>query len=568
MTRRLSPFLLAICTAAHLILPSPAGAQDRGACTRGLVDSIEVVRHSIFEASEVSTRRFAWVYGLVNRLHIATHPDLIRSEIVVREGDCFDPRAMEESVRLLRDFPFLARVEGESIERADGSRTLRFTTWDEWTTAVGLNVSIEDEIRFEGAFMTESNLLGRGLTLRLVSERRRELRNLGVAVGAPRLLGTRLDGSIGAGTTRDGTFVSPAIAWPFVGEAGRTSVEFRGDRRDHDRVFATGGLEGSTHILTPVTDYEVDLSWDRRWGPPGRIRSLGLEARLRHARVTGAPTMAARNNFDALPAAPASLVEGLGAFSDPPSEIRLGVVGGVRRIDFVTRRGLDLVTGEQDVAVGLDASVTAGRAIGGWNGSVSDSYLRAEGFLGAASDRVAGQLRLRLEGRTPDARESGAPRTEDVLARIEGIGFGRTGAHTLYAQLQYEGVWRETGRRMDGVRQRTLGGAGGVRSFVDYEVPVARLLMLRVEERWNPEWFGPALDLGLTLFGDLGRGWSGATPYTQTTPWQSAAGVGLRIGFPAGSGSVLRAEWATAAGGGLTEGGVFRAYWVTGTTGR
>lgn len=568
MTRRLSPFSLAMFTAAHLILPSPGAAQDTAACTHGRVGSIEVVRHSIFEASEVSTRRFSWAYGLVNRLHIATHPNLIRSEIVVQEGDCFDSRSMMESVRILRDFPFLARVEGESIEDADGNQTVRFTTWDEWTTAVGLNVSIEDEIRFEGAFLTESNLLGRGLTFRLVSERRRELRNLGVSIGAPRLLGSRLDGSIGAGTTRDGTFVSPRIAWPFVGESGRTAVEVQGDRRDHDRVFATGGMENSTHVLIPVTDYEVDLSWDRRWGSPGRIRSLGLEARVRHARVTGSPTVAIRNDFGALPPAPVSLTERLGAFADPPSEIRLGVSGGLRRVDFVTRRGLDLVTGEQDVAIGLDASVTMGRAIGGWNGSVSDSYLRADGFLGAASDRVTGQVRVSLEGRRPDARDPGGPGTEDLLARIEGIGFGRTGAHTLYAQLQYEGVWRETGRRMDGVRQRTLGGAGGVRSFVDYEVPVARFLMLRVEERWNPDWFGPALDLGFTLFGDLGRGWSGATPYTQTTEWQSAAGVGLRIGFPAGSGSVLRAEWAAAAGGDLTEGGVFRAYWVSATTRR
>lgn len=108
--------------------------------------------------------------------------------------------------------------------------------------------------------------------------------------------------------------------------------------------------------------------------------------------------------------------------------------------------------------------------------------------------------------------------------------------------------------------QLALGGANGVRSHVDYELPAARTLVMRVEEQWNPGLFEPNADVGLTFFADVGRGWAGAVPFGTDSGWRHGAGAGLRLGFPAGTGTVLRVEvaWPTSDGAGGT---VFRAYW-------
>lgn len=84
------------------------------------------------------------------------------------------------------------------------------------------------------------------------------------------------------------------------------------------------------------------------------------------------------------------------------------------------------------------------------------------------------------------------------------------------------------------------------------------MVRLIVEDRILFPWPRPGqADLGMTVFGDLGRIWPGDVPYGLDSGWEAALGAGLRIGLPAGTRNVVRADVAFPVG--PTSGGpIFR----------
>ena len=542
--------------------PSLVAGQAEVACPSGVVARVEILSHSIYRPEAVERARFPWAYRLANLLHVSTRPDRIRAEIVVHEGDCLELDALEESERLVRDLAFVARARVTANTEAGGARVVLIETWDEWSTRAGLNLSIENELRFEGAFASERNLLGRG-HYGLVSWRRfQERRDLGARFGTTSFLGTRLDASVGGGTTRTGQFFNSVFSYPFVGEEGRVAGDVRAIARDHEQAYLSGDTDAYSHVLLPLEDRRFEATLLRRWGEPGSLLLLGGEFRLLRRRVVGTPTAAFANDFDDPLPAPDSFANQLKSQASPPSYARVGVRIGVRNLAFRPHAGIDLVSGVQDIATGTELTLTLGRTFATWDGASLDTYGGAEAFAGLTRGPLTVQTTISAVGRRMDRVAEGGDRLRDLAARADVRLYLAAAAHTLAAELRYRGGWRA-----DEVFQLRLGGVEGVRGFVDNEKPVSQLLVIRFEERWNPRPVGRAADVGFTVFGDVGRGWAGTAPFSADTGWESAAGAGLRLGLPAGTGSNLRVEIAWPVGG-VAEGSVVRAYWVSGSTSR
>ena len=548
--------------ALTILFASQVAGQAESSCASGMIDRVEILSHSIYAPEAIERARFPWAYRLANTLHVSTRPDRIRAEIVVSEGDCLDREALEESERLVRELLFVARARVTTHTEASGARVVLVETWDEWSTRAGLNLSIENELRFEGAFASERNLLGRGLYAVVNWRRFQERRDLGARLGTTAFRGTRVDASLAGGTTRTGRFFNSVFSYPFVGEEGRVSVDVRAISRDHEQAYLTDQSSAYSHVMLPFEDRRLEATLLRRWGEPGSLLLLGGEFRLLRRRASGTPTVAFANDFNDLLPAPDSLAIQLASQASLPSYARVGVRLGVRNLVFHPHAGIDLVSGVQDIATGTEVTLTLGRAFATWDGAALDTYGGAEAFAGLTRGSFTVQTTISAEGRRLDHVAEGSDRLRDLSAAADVRLYLAAAQHTLAATLRYEGGWRA-----DEVFQLGLGGIDGVRAFVDYEKPVSRLLVLRFEERWNPRPLGPAADVGFTLFGDIGRGWAGTAPFSVDTDWESAVGVGLRLGLPAGTGSNLRVEIARPVGS-VAQGSVFRAYWVSGSTSR
>ncbi len=106
-----------------LLLAAPLAAQAP------TIDSVAVVRQSVFDADEASF----WLLRLVNTLHVTTRPWVVRRELLLAPGDRYDSSRVAESARNLRSLGVFRSVEIDTAT-IDTSLVMTVTTSDGWST--------------------------------------------------------------------------------------------------------------------------------------------------------------------------------------------------------------------------------------------------------------------------------------------------------------------------------------------------------------------------------------------------------------------------------------------------
>lgn len=549
MTRFVAVFLLLLSSAARLhaqAASAPRVESDR--CDDGVVSVVFIDNHSIFDTADPTLDgRFGWAYRLANALHVRTRREVIERELLVRPGDCHDPARLEESERLLRSYPFLSRVDVFSIRQPDGSHHVVVDTQDEWSTQLDVRVGVEDGLRFEGARLRELNLLGTGRTLEFFFLERDANQEYGVGYATPQLFRTRWDMALAAGRTRAGSFVRQTIAYPFVGEAGRWAARQTLRRQDRFFDYALSGPD-EEHLLLPVREQVFELAVVGRSGEVGRLATFG--AALGYIGLSypgGASAIEHVFGHDyhetTLPGSDASAAV-LRQMTELEA-LRLTFLLGRRGITWVKRRGFDSLRGAQDIALGSEVELALGASLpSGASGGGPPGAIAGLSFYGA---RELGNLlvasTLRLDGRLDHDAAEDARRWRDLYADGEVLAYWRPAVlarHTFVLRGAGAG-----GFQSRTPFQLTLGGDRGLRGFERYRFPGGRRVLFSLEDRVYFGWpFRDVLDLGGTLFFDLGRVWPGDAPFGVDSGWRAAAGLGLRGALPAGGRTTYRIDLA------------------------
>jgi hypothetical protein len=538
------------------VTAAPASAQQVAgvpvACPQGRISHVFVDNHSIFDVDELGGGRFMrGFYSLANALHFRTRESFIRGELLFREGDCYDPVLLEESARILRGYVFIARADVFAVRQTDGTQHVVVDTQDEWTTRVDLGPSFDDGLQIEVLEISEENVAGRGAQAAVFFRQRRERKDLGGRVVLPRLFGTRTDLGVSAGRTRDGSFFSEGMVYPFVGEVGRFALRQTFQQRDELFPYAaSGGASEYTYLLLPFRDQRFELSVAGRLGKPGSLTLLGLGLSRESLEFFDFPSsleIAQGNDFGSTSPAPTGSEALVSRQVHAAATTRINVFMGKRSLRFTTERGLDALTGVQDVPLGTDFGLTLGRGVGASGSpgerSSNDLFGRFRAFAGYGAGASYLFLSGALEGRRLFSADGGLKGWRDVLGEADLYGYLRSPSlpgHTLFTRAS-----AAVGRSMDTPFQLTLGGRTGVRGLHEEDAPGAGRVVLSVEDRFYLPWPAPdALDLGLTLFADAGRVWAGDVPFGVDSGWKGTLGGGIRYGFPAGTRGVVRADLA------------------------
>ncbi len=523
-------------------------AETPARCTTGRISNVFVDNKSIFDVDDLEDGAIGWVYGLANGLHVRTNGGFIRREVLFDVGDCFDPMLLDESGRILRSYPFISRADVFAVEQADGTMHVVIDTQDQWSTQVDLGASFDDGFNLEVVDVTERNLLGRGILASGFLRTEKERRDRGVRFEFPRFFGTRLNTYGAVGETRDGNFLEVGADYPFVGEVGRFGARQLFRRRDELFPYALGADSEFSHVLLPMTDERAEFSVARRWGEPGRLTMLGVgifREELSFAGGAGAAEVAVDNDFGNTSPAPTTFIEALRPQANPLSATRFNLLVGQRNLRFVRVRGLDALAGQQDVRLGSDIGLTLGRTVSFLSsdqpGRSIDNYSRLRLFLGHDPGSSYLFFNLAAEGRRRIGDPIGSDPWRDLIGEFDLYSYlksTRVPGHTVFARVSGSGGWR-----METPFQLTGGGRGGVRGYTEEDDPGGRRLLLTLEDRIFVGWPAPdLLDMGFTVFGDLGRVWPGDTPFGDDSGWRTAVGGGLRVGFPAGSRGLLRVD--------------------------
>lgn len=543
--------LLGLLATAHPArAQNPAG--DRAECPAGVIESVFVDARSIYDEGEGVESR-GWIQGaaawISDRLHRSTRKALIESELLFRAGDCLDQLLLDESERILRSLPFIAEADIRAVEANAGEVLVFVDTWDDWTLKLDIRPEFDHGLRIAYAGGTEENLRGTGTLLGVYYREQDEQRDLGMQLRTVRLVGTRADAAVSAGRTRTGVFFSESISYPFVGEVGRWAfVESYSLREDlfpyatpEDRAFNTASL--------PIQTRRAEATLGRRFGAPGDLTVLGAGLSWEDLRFDGFPEdveLVSRFDYSSRDTADAATIETIRHQVAPRRAARFNVVAGKRNIRFVTRRGLDAVTGEQDVRVGTQALVALGTTLGkpelGAGGQTRELRGNLSLFGGAAGDHWVYNTEVSLEAAWLPGTGTTAATFRDILGRVDSQLYLQPGPaprHTFVIGISAAGGW-------DNARpfQLTLGGPFGVRGYDRLDLPAARRLVVNVEDRIRLGSVGDLFDAGLAVFVDAGAGWHGGAPFGTDSGLRAAAGAGLRFALPSGARQVVRLDLA------------------------
>ena len=545
----------ALAAATLLVGSGPVAAQTTDStevCTEGRIGDIRVSTNDVFPIDEDSNILAKGFFGFMNAVHVKTHPGFIRRQLLFREGDCLDPFLLSESQRLIRNLRFIGPVSIYPEEMQAGQHRVFVDTRDEWSTQFDLGASYDQGFNLEVLELTEENFLGRGLYLEGEFRSYRERRDLSARLWQQRFLG-RMDASIQVGSSRAGNFLNQYVTHPFLGEVGRWAGREAYQHRTQYFRYATDGAEPFTHVLLPVTDERLELSGAHRVGRPGRYYMVGgsltrdvFDFRTQELVMAGRFGEAAPDTL--------SLASEILGQVRPIGATRASIHLASRRVHFREYRGLDALQGVRDVELGVDVGLSVGKSFGLLEPDdpairVPDDWLFRGRFRAGAP---AGESLVLANAMIESRWEDGDWR--DVLAETDLWLYGRASwlpYQTFWARAAYVG-----GIATSMPYQLTVGGRDGVRSLRDDKYPAGHTVIFTLEDRiyegW-PNW--RAMDLGLTLFADVGRGWAGDVPYGTDSSWHTALGVGLRLGLPSGTSNVMRWDLAFPLEGG---GPVFR----------
>jgi hypothetical protein len=555
------------CLALLLVLAfhAPANGQEpERSCPTGTIDHIFVDNHSIFDTSDPDLdTRFRWAYSLANRLHVRTKDEVIGRELLFDRGDCFDPVLLEESERMLRGYPFIARVDIYGIQQPGGGYHVIVDTEDEWSTQVELKFDLSGRFQFEELDIREQNVAGTGQELGFFYQSMEATEAYGLRFVTPQLFRTRWDLELAAGRTRAGNLFHQEIRYPFLGELGRWGVRQMFHRRDRlfdyvlprtlDGVCPSDGPD--CRVLVPVREKGLHVAGLRRFGKPGNLTVLGGGLSFQELSYpgpdSGAITLVRGGDYDARTPAPDPLRETAAGRMEHLRNIRAVVLLGKRNILWRQRRGLDSFRGDEDVRLGAEVEMAFARSIPGLE-TDNDLYGSMDMYAAAGPPSLFFATRLRADARRDYDADPDFQEWKDVFGEGELFIYLRPSfleTHTLVLRAAGAAGWQ-----VETPFQLTLGGERSLRGWPEDGLPGGRRVVFTAEDRWYFGWpFPDVADIGASLFTDVGRIWPGEAPFGLDSGWRTTVGVGLRANFPARGTNTFRIDAAFPVGldGGL-----------------
>jgi len=511
-------FASLVLIAHGLLMPSLAGAQADDQGTDGDAQSeipsaaeleaagatigrIIIDKQNVFDPSKPGENKS--IYRLANRWHIITRDSVIEQQLLFRTGDRFSQRMLEESERLLRANSYLFDAKILPIRYADGIVDIRVWTRDLWTLMPGFSVSRsggENRTRVE---LSEKNLLGRGVRLR-VSYVKNVDRDSTSFEYSDRNLGKswtsvffKYSDSSDGGTTQF-NLIRPFYALDSRWSAGATYfddervvsfynlgnevAEYQSETEAHSvfRGWSSGLMDGWTKRWTTGIVYD-----DREFSP-------GSDGQL--------PSLVPDNRRLIYP------FIGLQWLQDY----------------FQTASNRDQIGRTEDFHLGTSLAGTLGWASESF-GSDRDSLLyRLTARSGFGSiERKALFLSSWASGRVDEG--SSANNQIGIDARY----YNQITEKRLFF-IKLDASW---GNNLDLDNLVRLGGDSGLRGYpLRYQTGDSRLL-LTVEERVFTNWYPwRLLRVGGAVFADIGRTWGDNPVGGPSLGWLKNIGFGLRLG--------------------------------------
>jgi hypothetical protein len=477
---------------------------------------IEIDSRNIFDLDDPEEDR--WLYRWANKLHVVTKPHVIRSQLLLNEGDSYSSRLVDESERILRANEYLRAASIEPLRVEDGTVDLRVSTADVWSLTPDITLGREGgENRF-GLGLLERNLLGHGLLLgfKYRSDVDRDTATLDFA--NPHFRGSRSRLAFRVGVNSDGYDHRFFYAQPFYA---------LDTRRSQGVSLNTGDLTQSLYDLGEIVSefeqtyqhHEVFTGW-----------SDGLSNGWTRRYLTG--LVYDDHEFAATP-------ETIDPSLVPANRKYVYPWFGIETVQdhFEKAENFDQIGRVEDRFLGTRFAIRVGYAPKTF-GSSDDAWQYRGSFSNAivTSKKTSLTMAAWLDGRYENGDAS------NLLASAQ-VRFHR---RLTKSQLFYASISGTLGRNLDLDNQLLIGGDSGLRGYpLRYQGGDSKAL-ITLEQRFFTEWYPWHLfNVGAAIFFDAGRTWGENPAGGPNLGLLRDVGVGLRLGnHRIGDGGVLHIDFA------------------------
>ncbi len=509
----------------------------------------QYIRSIKIKVGEVFEDNSSFLYRTANSIKIQTREEVVRRELLFKEGDPYIPFKLEETARNLRLLRYLRAVNVKPTFDGDAVDVL-VEVRDTWTLIPFLSYSAGTGGRNRGVGLTDSNIGGTAARLDTRYEEEYTRQSYGLLYTDPQFLGTRKNFLLGASDRSDGKTYQLGGGLPF-----RSLMQRDAWRMDASGANTIGRLfkNGSEEYIfrQHLDDFSALYTF------AGPTKAVAEESQSYTGIYRGQKILSQRfsvgyryegasfyqadaQDYKDLDLDPAEVS------NDPsrlPSLRRFsGPVFQYQNIqpNFMTLAYIDRFDRPEDYNLGDESLLNvhiAPRTLGSAENALIPSFNRSRGWRFSETSLLRGEIGG--SGRWEEDRLANTLlRTEAKYYSILGDWFWGEqylGKHTFATNF-----FIDFGENLDRDRQLSLGADSGLRGYEAFTFDGDKRIVLNVEERAHliDDVF-QIVSLGTALFVDVGAASRDALGTMIADDTFGDFGFGLRLGFPRASGGGL-----------------------------
>lgn len=532
-------FLLS--TIAHIFVSSVSYADPANKAS-----GKKYIRSVTIKVGEIFENNSGLLYDVAEKLKISTRKSVIRTELLFKEGDEFDPYLLRQTARnlrlqrFLRDIKVIPTFDGDAVDVVVSAR-------DSWTTIPYLSYSSGTGQRNRGVGLTEANFGGGATKVDLRYQEQASRKTYAFAVTDPQFLGSRKFFTTGYANRSDGDIYRLGYGLPFrhllqkdawsfnisqgntIGrlfDAGTENYIFRQHIDNFQALYTFAGP--SAHPATkddPYTGiYKGQTVLSQRYSVGYTYDSASFY-------------QANQSDYSDLDLDPNTV-------SNDPSRLASdrrfsGMILQYQNIqpEFISMNYIDRFDRVLDYNLGDESLVNltfSPRSLGSRTNSFLMNINRSKGWR--FSERTFLRAELGGAGRFDrDKLNNTLVRGETKFYSVIGdyfIGDSFLGRHTIASQ-----VFVDLGHDLDGDRQLLLGADNALRGYEINTFEGDKRFAVTLEERAHiADDLFQLVSLGTAVFADFGAASRDSVSALFTDDLYGDIGFGLRFCFPRSSG--------------------------------
>jgi hypothetical protein len=513
------------------------------------IRSIKIKIGEIFEDKDSE------IYGLANSVKASTHESVIRTELLFKEGDPYDPYLIRQTARnlrlqrYLRDIKVIPTFDGDAVDITVSAR-------DSWTLIPYFAYSSGTGQKNRGIGISEGNVGGTAGRLDARYQEQASRKTSAFSYYTPQLLGTRKNFQAGFADRSDGNVYTASVGLPFRSLMQRDAWAFDfGNQNTVGRLFDAGTesyifrqhLDNFGALYTFAGPGKHPATKDDPYTGIYKGQTvLSQRYSVGYSYQKASFYQADLQDYEALDLDPTQVSNSI---SGLPSNRRFsGPTVQYQNIqpEFISMNYIDRFDRVEDYNLGRESLLNAQfspRSLGSLDNSLLLNGNRSKGWRYSEKSFLRGEIGGATRFDQTSVQNT-LLRTEAKYYNVMGDWFAGDrflGRHTFASQFFFD-----YGEKLDKDRQLTLGADNALRGYEVNAFEGDKRIALNLEERTHlTDDIFQLVSLGTAVFVDIGGATRNDIGALLTDDLYGDVGFGLRFCFPrASGGGIARLDFA------------------------